>query len=80
MADLLGITVQGIFIAHVKNDTMRIPTTILLDQNSIDMTSMIDFSAGGEFVDFTFVKSHHLPLQWLHTPLPVLNMDGTPNH
>ncbi len=80
MADSLGITVKGVFIANVKNNTMRIPSTIILNQNSIDTTSMIDSGTGGEFIDFTFANSHHLPLQQLHIPLPVLNTDKTPNH
>lgn len=80
MAKSLHIYVQGVFITTIQTNTIRIPIICTSDSKPIPTTALIDSGAGEEFINYFFVLKHWLNLHQLHKPLPVFNMDGTPNH
>lgn len=46
----------------------------------VKTSALIDSGAGGEFVSEQFVKQNNLHVTELNKPVPVFNVDGTPNH
>ena len=55
---------------HLKTtDTMQ----------ELNSEAMVDCGATGDFVDEEFVKRANLPTRSLSSPVPVYNVDGTPN-
>ena len=55
---------------HLKTtDTMR----------ELNSEAMVDCGATGDFIDEEFVKRANLPTRSLLSPVPVYNVDGTPN-
>src|SRR5437899_4581746 len=45
----------------------------------VNSEAMVDCSATGDFVDEEFVQRTKLPTRRLSSPIPVFNVDGTPN-
>lgn len=43
------------------------------------VTALLDCSTSGLFIDTDYVKQHNLPTHRLSRPIPVNNVDGTPN-
>ena len=56
---------------------VEIKTTDTVEKRSI--TTLIDSGATGEFIDREYAKSCQLNLMKLTQPIPVYNVDGTPN-
>jgi hypothetical protein len=42
-------------------------------------TALIDSGAGGIFINESYAKQNNIPLSPLQNPIPVFNVDGTPN-
>ena len=45
----------------------------------ISTNSLVDSGAEGMFLDSTWVHANNINTKKLHTPIPVYNIDGTPN-
>ena len=45
----------------------------------LGLTALLDSGATGLFIDKDFVKNNHLTTRPLTRPIPVYNVDGTPN-
>ena len=59
-----------LILVHLKTtDTMQ----------ELNSEAMVDCGATGDFVDEEFVKRANLPTRSLSSPVPVYNVDGTPN-
>ena len=58
---------------------IRFPTSLKKDRKIIDEHALIDCGAGGRFIDQNYARKLNLPLIPLSRPLPVKNVDGTPN-
>ena len=58
---------------------IRFPTSLKKDRKIIDEHALIDCGAGGRFIDQNYARKLNLPLIPLSKPLPVKNVDGTPN-
>ena len=58
---------------------IRFPTGPKKDRKIIDEHALIDCGAGGRFIDQNYARKLNLPLIPLSKPLPVKNVDGTPN-
>jgi hypothetical protein len=58
---------------------------ILLDLQSVEtaaqmsVKALVDCRATGDFIDSEYVISRNLPVRPLSQPIPVLNVDGSPN-
>ena len=57
---------------------MRIPVSISNDR-IIETLALVDSGAGGIFIDRSFALSQGLTCSRLLSPIPVFNVDGTPN-
>ena len=60
---------------------MHIPVSLSHpgSKTTVGTRALIDCGAGGKFIDSRFVKKHNLPTTRLSKPIPVFNVDGTPN-
>ena len=58
---------------------MRIPIQISAKEQIVSTHALIDSGAEGQFIDTNFAKAHRIPLHKLATPIPVRNVDNTPN-
>lgn len=58
---------------------MRIPIQISAKKQTVSTLALIDSGAEGQFIDINFAKTHQIPLHKLGTPIPVRNVDNTPN-
>ena len=56
---------------------VKIETMDTAEKKSI--TSLVDCRATGEFIDRHYAKSNHFNLVKLSQPIPVYNVDGTPD-
>jgi bifunctional ADP-heptose synthase (sugar kinase/adenylyltransferase) len=45
----------------------------------MSVKALVDCGATGDFIDSEYVISRNLPVQPLSQPIPVLNVDGSPN-
>ena len=57
---------------------VSIETTDTAEVKSIN--SLVDFGATGNFINQEYVHSHRLTTRQLSKPVPVFNVDGTPNN
>ena len=48
-------------------------------REAISVTALVDLGATGHFIDRNYVKANWLTTQTLSVPIPVRNVDGTPN-
>ena len=58
---------------------MRIPIQISAKEQIVSTHALIDSGAEGQFIDINFAKTHRIPLHKLDVPIPVRNVDNTPN-
>ena len=61
------------------NKTMFVPCEVWSKNQNVETKVMIDCGAGGEFVNYSFVRKNRMDLEELETPLEVRNVDGTLN-
>jgi hypothetical protein len=45
----------------------------------MSVKALVDCGATGDFIDSEYIISRNLPVQRLSQPIPVLNMNGSPN-
>ena len=58
---------------------VHLSLSTLDNSTSLSPTSLLDCGAMGLFIDSKFVKKHNLSTTKLYQPIPVYNVDGTPN-
>lgn len=79
MSASLGITISHVLVAEVNGQSMRIPLSITQRKKTVEPKALIDSEAGGVFMDINYVKKQGLITTNMIKPLPVYNVDGTPN-
>ena len=62
---------------HALNMNMELQTTTSL--HSVSTSALLDSGATGMFVNWIFVQKHKLETCALPNPVPIHNVDGTPN-
>lgn len=75
----LGITISHVLVAEVNGQSMKIPLSITQRKKTVEPKALIDSGAGGVFMDVNYVKKQGLITTKMIKPLPVYNVDGTPN-
>ena len=73
------VTVSPVVVADVSKQSMRIPVAITCKDRTVETNALIDSGAGGLFIDESFARKSKLPLLPIPHPIPVFNVDGTPN-
>lgn len=59
---------------------MCLPVNIRSRTQTVPTTALINSGAEGQFIDSDFVKKHDIPTLPLPQPIPVRNVDFSPNH
>ena len=57
---------------------MQILISIATDR-TIETRALVDSGAGGTFIDGVYAATQNIPVSPLLNPIPVFNVDGTPN-
>ena len=78
MSSLPSLTVSTIVSADYSRKSIHCPVTIR-GNRTIVTTALLDTGAGGAFIDSKFAISNRIALKPLLCPLPVYNVDQTPN-
>uniref|UniRef100_A0AAY4CER3 Gypsy retrotransposon integrase-like protein 1 n=3 Tax=Denticeps clupeoides TaxID=299321 RepID=A0AAY4CER3_9TELE len=65
---------------HLMPPTSRLtlPAVLECHQRSISTTAFVDSGAAGNFIDHSFIRQHHIPLELLPNPLTITSVDGHP--
>ncbi|THG97845.1 hypothetical protein EW145_g7531 [Phellinidium pouzarii] len=58
---------------------MRIPVQVKVHGQTVLSNALIDSGVEGKFIDSKFVTKHRIPVRKLVKPIPVHNVNGTPN-
>ena len=66
-------------MADLSNQSMRVNLTATMCKTKVATAVLIDSGAAGIFIDETFAQKEGIPLYDLSFPLPVYNVDRTPN-
>ena len=72
-------TTSHIFIASSNERTLRCPIKLLVGQQTVETTALIDSSATGNFIDLGLLSLANFSLKKLPQSIGAFNMDGTPN-
>ena len=78
MSEQPGVTISPVIVAQVSDQSMRIPVSIAIDR-TIETRALVDSGAGGTFIDGAYAATQNIPVSPLLNPIPVFNVDGTPN-
>ena len=78
MSEQPSITISPVIVAQVSDQSMRIPVSIATDR-TIETRALVDSGAGGTFIDGAYAATQNIPVSPLLNPIPVFNVDGTPN-
>lgn len=73
------ITLAHVLNAEESESALRIPISLKVHDQTVSTTALIDSGAEGQFIDSRFTIRNHIPTHPLTKPIPVLNVDGTPN-
>src|SRR3954451_21828767 len=61
-----------------SSDHFKLPIQLLVNQEIINATALIDSGATGNFVHTNFVKQHNIPQEPKPMPVPLEVADGRP--
>lgn len=73
------ITLAHVLNAEESGSALRIPISLKVHDQTVSTTALIDSGAEGQFIDSKFIIRNRIPTHPLTKPIPVLNVDGTPN-
>ena len=76
---MLSSQVNHVFTALPNERTLRIPVRILVNNQIIETTAIIDSGATGSFIDLELVALAEFPIKKLDKQVKAYNVDGTTN-
>ena len=68
-----------VLVASPNERTLRFPVKLLIGQQTIETTALIDSGATGNFIDLRLLSLANFPLKKLPQPIRAFNVDGTTN-
>ena len=71
--------INHVFTALPNERTLCIPVKVLVNNQTIETTAIIDCGATGSFIDLELVKLANFPLKKLDRQVKAYNVDGTTN-
>jgi transposase InsO family protein len=71
------LTINAAGTAHQLKLEVEIKT--IDDERTFRLAGLLDSGASGLFIDRAYVERNRIPTRRLQRPIPVLNVDGTPN-
>ena len=72
-------TTSHVLVASPNKQTLRFPVKLLIGQQTVETTALIDSSAPGNFIDLGLLSLANFPLKKLPQPIRAFNVDGTAN-
>ena len=73
------ISISHVLRAENSESTLHIPIQFCVFDKTISASALIDSGAEGQFISSKFVIRNQIPTHKLSKPIPVLNVDGSPN-
>jgi hypothetical protein len=67
-------SIEGRNSLHIPLDLESVETAVRMS-----VKALVDCGATGDFINSEYIISRNLPVRCLSQPIPVLNMDGSPN-
>ena len=68
-----------VLVASPNERTLRFPIKLLVGQQTVETTALIDSGATGNFIDLGLLSLANFPLKKLPQPIRAFNVDGTAN-
>ena len=72
-------TTSHVLVASPNERTLCFPVKLLVGQQTVKTTALIDSSATGNFIDLGLLSLANFPLKKLPQPIRAFNVDGTAN-
>ena len=72
-------SIHSVLVADMQAQSINIPVTIRTSTNAGTTKALIDSGAQGKFIDRSLVRKLGLREHPMEKPIPVYNVDGTPN-
>lgn len=77
---LAQLSISSVLVVDMNMQSMKIPVTLKSSVNAgTRIKALIDSGAQEKFIDWSVVQKAGLFEQLLARPIPVFNVDGTPN-
>ena len=73
------VQVSCVIVCDLNTSALTIPITINMKDESIEITTLIDYGAERTFIHKELVKQHQLPTYALNKPIIARNVDNTIN-
>jgi len=76
-----SLNIYSVTTATISSNKLSIQVRINDDRvkETVETLALIDSGAGGKFIDQNFAKNSGFETHKLEHPIPVYNVDGTPN-
>jgi hypothetical protein len=68
-----------VLVASRNERTLRFPVKLLVGDQIVETTALIDSGATGKFLDLGLLSLANFPLQRLPKPIQAYNVDGSTN-
>ena len=72
-------TTSHVLVAPSNERTLRFPIKLLVGNQTIETSTLVDSGATGNFIDLGLLSLANFPLKCLPQPIGAFNVDGTPN-
>jgi hypothetical protein len=71
--------ITHVLVASANERTLCFPIKLLIGNQTVKTTTLIDSGATGNFLDLRLLSLANFPLQKLPQPIQAYNVDGTTN-
>src|SRR6266446_8014932 len=77
------LDIHAVIVGTIRNKSFSVPISFqdknCMSKKIIETNVLIDCGAGGKFIDQNYARNNKITRTPLEKPLPVFNIDGTPN-
>src|SRR6267143_4069642 len=77
------LDIHAVIVGTIRNKSFSVPISFqdknCMSPKIIETNALIDCGAGGKFIDQNYAQNNKIIRTPLEEPLPVFNIDGTPN-
>src|SRR6267378_2871315 len=77
------LDIHAVIVGMIRNKSLSVPISFqdknCISPKTIETNMLIDCGAGGKFIDQNYARNNEITQTPLEEPLPVFNVDGTPN-
>ena len=77
------LDIYAVIVGTIRNKSFSVPISFrdknCMSPKTIETNALVDCGAGGKFIDRNYAQKNKITRMPLGKPLPVYNVDGTPN-